>query len=450
MKAEFHYESEELTVSFRVPLGDYQKLWKYRKQYPDAEFKGLDGEWEALGALAEREAILIRDEPSMDILRFLDNHLPYLCESEQTLYQALLKEAQTLSEALEFAVNLDCYQIGQDGTLEQKKAHTYQYRKQGSLPPVGRTGDYQMKAILRAGGRYHGLYLPMSEEKKLFLEKTLSVENLDRQLVKPVSMKQQEILSYLPEQAELASLERLTALFAAREEAGMADWEQVCAALYTERPETITEVCQVVEKSTEYVLSKKRERAGQYETPYGYLDLKGASPLHPLPKEVVTSWIYGRLYGEMMLDEYEMEEPEADGLYGDDLLGWDDEICAQVKLDQADMRADGGLAPYIHHALLRQKVRDVEVSVAAMDGALWSKTRVESYGALNQMETEQIKEYLRGQFADGWGEGFSQREISVLGAKLYLYFWHDAIEHDLYTEEELQEKLMITPMMQLE
>ena len=66
------------------------------------------------------------------------------------------------------------------------------------------------------------------------------------------------------------------------------------------------------------------------------------------------------------------------------------------------------------------------------------------------METEQIKEYLRGQFADGWGEGFSQREISVLGAKLYLYFWHDAIEHDLYTEEELQEKLMITPMMQLE
>ncbi len=450
MNAKFHYESEELTVSFRMPLTDYQKLWKYREQYPDAVLEALDGDWEALGELAKRESVSIRDGASMDILRFLDRHLHELCESEQMLYQELLKKAQTLSEALELAVNLDCYQMGKDGAVEQKKAHTYQYHKQGLLPSVGRTGEYQMKAAIQVDGRYHWLYLPMSEEKKLFLEETLSVENLDWQLVKPVSMKQREIRSYLPGKAELIGLERLTALLSAREEAGNADWDQVCAALFVERPETMAEVCQVVEKSTEYVLSRERENSQQYETPYGYLDLKGASPLHPLSKEVVTSWIYGRVYGEMVLDEYEMEEPEADGLYGEELLGWEDEICAQVKQDQADMRADGGLAQYIRYALLRQKVRDMEVSVAEIDGALWSKTRVESYGALNQMETEQIKEYLSGQFSDGWGEGFSQREISVSGAKLYLYFWHDEIERDLYTEEEMQEIFAITPMMQLE
>ena len=273
-----------------------------------------------------------------------------------------------------------------------------------------------MKAVIRVQGTYYWLYLPMTAEKKLFLEKTLSVENLEHQLAEPVTMKQREILSYLPKRAELAGLERLTTLLRAREEAGKADWEQLCAAFSVERPETMAEVCQVVEKSTNYVLSREWETDQQYETPYGYLDLKGASPLHPLSREVVTSWIYGRLYGEMVLDEYEMEESDVERLYGEDLSDWEAEIGAQVKQDQADMSADGGLAQYIHHALLRQKVRDVEVSVAVLEGALWSKTRVESYGALNQMETAQTKEYVHGQFADGWGEGFSQREISVQGA----------------------------------
>lgn len=450
MKAEFHYESEELTVSFRIPLADYQKLWRYQKQYPDAVLEGLEGAWEALEELTKRESILIRDAPSMHILQFLDSHLPYLCESEQTLYQELLKKAQTLTEAVELAVNLDCYQMGKDGRAEQKKAHTCPYSPQGCLPTVGRTGEHQMKAVIRVEGTYHWLYLPMTAEKKRFLEKTLSVENLEHQLAEPVTMKQREILSYLPKQAELAGLERLTALLRAREEAGKADWEQLCAAFSVERPETMAEVCQVVEKSTNYVLSREWETDQQYETPYGYLDLKGALPLHPLSREVVTSWIYGRLYGEIVPDEYEMEEPDVERLYGEDLSDWEAEIGAQVKQDQADMSADGGLAQYIHHALLRQKVRDVEVSVAVLEGALWSKTRVESYGALNQMETAQMKEYLHGQFADGWGEGFSQREISVQGAKLYLYFWHDAIEQDLYTEEELQELYAITPTMQLE
>lgn len=92
MKAEFHYESEELTVSFRIPLADYQKLWRYQKQYPDAVLEGLEGAWEALEELTKRESILIRDAPSMHILQFLDSHLPYLCESEQTAVSGIVKK----------------------------------------------------------------------------------------------------------------------------------------------------------------------------------------------------------------------------------------------------------------------------------------------------------------------------------------------------------------------
>ena len=97
--------------------------------------------------------------------------------------------------------------------------------------------------------------------------------------------------------------------------------------------------------------------------------------------------------------------------------------------------------------MLREKVCDIEVGVVVIAGELWSKTKIESYGALSETQTEALKAYLSGQFSDGWGEGVAQREIDIGDAELYLYFWHPELEDTLYTEEELEKTLEMDPTM---
>ena len=74
----------------------------------------------------------------------------------------------------------------------------------------------------------------------------------------------------------------------------------------------------------------------------------------------------------------------------------------------------------------------------------WSKTKVESFGPLSIAEQEAIKAYLQGQFSDGWGEGFSQREISIgEGERLFIHFYASEMDDEnlLYTEDEFEQQL---------
>ena len=64
-------------------------------------------------------------------------------------------------------------------------------------------------------------------------------------------------------------------------------------------------------------------------------------------------------------------------------------------------------------------------SVELRDGELMGCTTVRLKEPLDKAEMSALQEYLLGQFSDGWGEGFEQREIQTADGALYVHFWEE-------------------------
>jgi len=52
---------------------------------------------------------------------------------------------------------------------------------------------------------------------------------------------------------------------------------------------------------------------------------------------------------------------------------------------------------------------------------------------LNALQFRKLKEYFTGQYSDGWGEGFEQRDIKTHLGTIYVHFWQS---EDFFIKEE--------------
>ena len=126
-------------------------------------------------------------------------------------------------------------------------------------------------------------------------------------------------------------------------------------------------------------------------------------------------------YEDEFYDEY-----EGCPLDGHDLLQYADAVDEAVKKDIADF--NGNLMQYYREDdSVRRKVVRAVPNVDEVNGELVGSLWVDTDAPLTAEEQAVFCAYISGQYSDGWGEGFEQREIDVGDGKLYVHFWqhHD-------------------------
>ena len=133
------------------------------------------------------------------------------------------------------------------------------------------------------------------------------------------------------------------------------------------------------------------------------------------------------------LDDESYDEFEGYPLDDHDLLQYADAVDEAVKKDIADFNGD--LMQYYHEDdSVRSKVVSAVPSVEIHGNKLCGCLNVELRESLNEGEQAVLCDYIFGQYSDGWGEGFEQRDIRVEDGTLAVHFWQD---HDFELKRDV-------------
>lgn len=160
------------------------------------------------------------------------------------------------------------------------------------------------------------------------------------------------------------------------------------------------------------------------------------------PELLDTLKLYSPLTAELEYaadGEDEMEEPYMGQLRGEDLVPYADAITEGIAQEVLPEEAECGLMHYFHGAeSIREKVHSIEIQVEAINGTLYGVAVCKTNDTLSPVELEELKDYISGQYSDGWGEGFEQRPRQTSEGELYVHFWQSK-GFSLRTEQEMNQ-----------
>ena len=116
-------------------------------------------------------------------------------------------------------------------------------------------------------------------------------------------------------------------------------------------------------------------------------------------------------------------------------LNWFEDTIRQGVEDE-QMSEKRGLMVYFDGSdAVNKKVVSLVPSVEEVDNRLYGVAVCRINGTLTPDELKELKEYCRAQYADGWGEGVSQRPHRTEYGDLYINFWPDSGPFVLTREE---------------
>ena len=170
--------------------------------------------------------------------------------------------------------------------------------------------------------------------------------------------------------------------------------------------------------------------------------IPGEDSFSVLPPKLTTL----KLYMPLTADFCEPKDWERIGGFrmsmdGYHLLKYQDQIVAQLNEHRLPEETERGIMHWYGKTdSVDQKVHSVIFTVERRGGQLLGVAECRVAGELSQEELSTLKAYITGQAADGWGEGFEQREISTQSrSKLHIHLWNPD-EWSILTEQELVEQ----------
>ena len=122
---------------------------------------------------------------------------------------------------------------------------------------------------------------------------------------------------------------------------------------------------------------------------------------------------------------------------GVDMAYYEESIREAVE--QRDNDDGGNLMPYFdedRNPGVKKKVLSAVPTVEIRDGELMGCATVKLKEPLTEAEMQDLQDYLKGQFSDGWGEGFEQQEIQTGDGVLYVHFAEEPFD---FTVEQVQD-----------
>ena len=145
-----------------------------------------------------------------------------------------------------------------------------------------------------------------------------------------------------------------------------------------------------------------------------------------------TLKIYNTLIATITGDTNEYHAPADD---------YANELFEALKKDGTD------LAEYIYEddGSIYGKVHKITISADWVNGKHYGLATCEVEDDWTDADTDLLKAYLEGQYADGWGEGFEQREIETGDRdcpEIYVSFWNpDDFEFTVEDEQQPEQGL---------
>ena len=142
--------------------------------------------------------------------------------------------------------------------------------------------------------------------------------------------------------------------------------------------------------------------------------------------------LVGMLEDEEYDDEYEVGNPF--------LMDYKWDISELVEKEQdADL---GDMKDYFYDDDNAQaKMVTARWDVAEMNGRLFGKVDFKLREPFTAEEKEKVREWVRGQNSDGFGEGLEQRPIETEDGDLYVSMWNSGDDYFIYDENEMNEYL---------